>query len=348
MNRRFRIFLTVLFLGLCHSSVLLRAEETKPAFQPNGKISGNMFGDYFYNLQNADSTKRDFNGFQFRRIYLGYNYEWSERFAAQFLLEADGAELTSSGKIGVFVKNAYLEWKDLVPMASLYFGMIPTPTWSTHSEKIWGYRSIEKTILDLRKAGVASDLGLGLKGKFNQEETISYYLIVGNGQGQKPENDKYKKFYGYIIVKPVKDLSLEGDADYEGAASDKNKFTFKGFVSYQTDDFTLGIEGFQQTKKKALNDSIDVIPFGITVFAHATLVKDQLRSFARYDFYNPDTKVDNAGFNEHYFIAGLDYLPQKNIHLMPNILINSYSDKSPANFKKKSDITARLTFYYVY
>lgn len=308
MKRRFLFFLPVVFLVLCQITTSLGAEEEiKPAF-PKGKVSGYAFGDYFYNLQNSDSTKNDFNAFQFRRIYSYYDYEWSEKFAAQFLLEADGKEATSGGKIGVFVKSAYLEWKELVPMASLYIGMSATPTWSTHSEKVWAYRPIEKTILDLRGLGVASDLGLGLKGKFNKEGTVFYHVMVGDGTGQKPEKDKYKKFFGYVVVKPVKELALEGYGDYEGAAHDKSKITLKGFAAYQKENFTLGVEGFQRTNKKArtviaigtidaridtsISSYYDVVPFGVTIFAHATLIKDQLRGFARYDFYDPDTKVD--------------------------------------------------------
>jgi hypothetical protein len=336
----------IFLILLCMVAGQSMAQDTAKAFQPRGKISGYMFGDYFYNMQNGDSAKKDLNGVQFRRIYLYYNYEWSPQFAAQFLLEADQVQLTSGGKIGVFVKTAYLQWNDVLPMASLYFGLSPTPTWSTHSEKVWGYRSIEKTIVDLRNAGSASDLGIALKGKFDKGGIVNYHIMVGNGTGQKPEFDKFKKVYGYVVVKPVKGASLEAYTDYEGGADDKNKITFKGSASYEHEKFTVGVEGFQQTREKASVNKADVVLFGLSVFAHATLVQDQLRAYARFDFFNPDTKVDNAGFKENYIIAGLDYLPAKDIHVMPNVLINSYSAKGAGS--KDSDVTARVTFFYIY
>ncbi|MBN2013361.1 hypothetical protein JW960_28780 [candidate division KSB1 bacterium] len=46
------------------------------------------------------------------------------------------------------------------------------------------------------------------------------------------------------------------------------------------------------------------------------------------------------GDEQTLLIAGIDYIPKGNLHLMPNILVKSYIDSS-----KDSDITGRVTLY---
>ena len=71
------------------------AQDAKPEFKPSGKVWGYAFGDYYYKVH-ADSANRgalnysgmakDANAFEFRRIYLGYDYNISEKISTEFLL----------------------------------------------------------------------------------------------------------------------------------------------------------------------------------------------------------------------------------------------------------------------
>lgn len=332
--------------------------------KPAGKVHGYVFGDYFY-VVGADthatrgagqysSMPKDMQGFQFRRLYLYYDHTFDETFSAQFLLEGNDKAFVD-GKHGVFVKTAYLEWKNIFTNSNLWFGLIPTPTWSLLSEKVWNYRSIEKTITDFRGLGGASDIGIGLRGKFDSEGMFNYVAMIGNGAGQKPETNKYKKYYFSLSVKPTKEVVVEGYLDFEPAPDDKNKTTLKGFVAYQTEQFTVGVEALQQIQSKqgvipaGQTTPQDKIPFGIAIFAWAPIPNvEGLNAFARYDFYNPDTKVSDAGLNENFIVAGLDYMPIKNIHLMPNVWVNTYSNKGSIGTAPKADVVGRMTFFYVY
>lgn len=336
-------------------SLSLSAQE-----QPAGKVHGYVFGDYFYKI-NGDSTgtgsqysslRKDYQAFQFRRLYLYYEHNLSEKFFAQFLLEGNDKAFTD-GKHGVFVKTAYLEWKNIFSNTNLWFGLIPTPTWSLVPEKVWNYRSIEKTIVDFRGLGNASDFGVSLRGKFDDEGMFNYVAMIANGAGTKPEFNKYKKYYLSLNAKPIKELVIEGYFDYEPNAkkNDKSKdiMLLKGFVGYQASDFTIGLEAFQQTKKNATSDSVDIVPFGISVFAWAPIPGiEGLNGFARFDIYDPDTKIKDAGYKENFITFGLDYMPIKNVHLMPNLWVNTFSDKSPAGVSRDADVVARMTFFYVY
>ncbi len=350
-----RLFFAAL-LGVGSLSYLIAQDK------PAGKVHGYVFGDYFYKI-GGDSTGKSSQysslgksqqAFQFRRFYLYYDHTFDEKFSAQFLLEGNDKALTD-GKHGVFVKTAYLEWKNILPNSNLWFGLIPTPTWSLLSEKVWNYRSIEKTVADFRGLGSASDIGVGLRGKFDAEGMFNYVAMIGNGNAQKPENNKYKKYYLSVSAKPVKELVLEGYVDFEPAFNDLNKTTLKGFAAYQSQDFTVGVEVVQQIQAKqgaipqGQTTPNDKTPLGISLFGWAPIpTVEGLNAFARYDFYNPDTKVSNAGFKETFITAGLDYMPIKNVHLMPNIWINSFSPKASGVASRDADVVARLTFFYVY
>ena len=114
----------IAFIVLFSSQFLLAQDNS------GGKISGYMFGDYFYNaardtgissLSNVvNGGKKDLNGFQLRRIYFTYDYTISENFSSRFRLEADQTANTSDGKVGVFVKDAYLNGKIFLKAVILF------------------------------------------------------------------------------------------------------------------------------------------------------------------------------------------------------------------------------------
>ncbi len=329
--------------------------------KPGGKVWGYAFGDYFYKLNGTaveispsqySAMARDFQAFQFRRLQLYYDQNIGEKFFSRFMLEANDKSPQPDGKFGDFVKTAYIEWKNIIPRGSAALGLYPSPTWAWLTEKVWNYRSIEKSIADFRGmggSGGASDLGIVLRGNFDAGSRYGYGLMIGNGTGQKAENNKYKKFYGELSAKPVNRIILEAYADYEPGASDKNISTLKGFAAYQTSRLSTGVEAAYQTQENAGPSGYDKTPFGIAFFAWGPVPSvEKLNAFARFDFFNPNTQVTDSGFNEYFFVAGLDYMPVKNVHFMPNLWLNSFSDKSPAELKKDADVALRLTFYYIY
>ncbi len=144
-----------------------------------GKISGQFFVDYFYNISrdgnfsNFSNTAvdgaKDLNGFLLRRASLNYDKNISDKFSARFRLEADSKSNTSNDKIGVFVKDASLKWKNIFEGTDLILGIQPTPSFNV-SEKYWGYRSLEKTIQDLRGFVPSRDFGIALRGKISESK----------------------------------------------------------------------------------------------------------------------------------------------------------------------------------
>ncbi|RPI18594.1 MAG: hypothetical protein EHM58_04600 [Ignavibacteriae bacterium] len=368
INRKtyqFFFFCISIFLFLLSSN--LTAQTTS-----GGKLSGLVFGDYFYKLSGDSSNftgefapyPKTYQAFTFRRIYLTYNHVINEKFSAQFQLESSEKIITST-RYGVFIKTAFLEWANIFKGSNLQIGLVPTATWALN-EKFWNYRPIEKTLIDFRGLGGASDMGITLKGNFEKEGNYGYTAMIGNGNGQKPEFNKLKKYYASLFAKPVKGLTIEAYSDFEPFGDvpnvtdttlsvKRNKMTLRGFAGYQTERLAVGGEFVQQTQKNFGAGNTDVVPMGFSFYVWGNILKgntktgeNMLNAFARFDMYDPNTKIDSVGFKENFLTAGLDYMPFKDVHFMPNVWFNSYTDKSSANIEKKADVVVRMTFFYVY
>ena len=171
--------------------------------QSRGSLWGQTFVDYSYDAQTSDASQKGTNGFEFRRIYLGYDQDISEQFTARVLIQANNEDTAKSGAMDFTAQEVYLEWKNLIPLSSIYFGISATPSIAM-AEKVWGYRSIEKVILDRNGLVAIDDMGVGIKGKCVADGSIGYALMVANGQGVRLENDKLKKFYGEFFFTPMK------------------------------------------------------------------------------------------------------------------------------------------------
>src|SRR5262245_58253365 len=198
----------------------------------DGKISGYIFGDYFYEFSHPDSVTAalDRNGFQLRRAYFTYDRDLSTKFSVRLRLEMNSPDLLflqgfgSSAQLTPYVKHAYLRWNDVIPRTSFSFGLIATPTFAI-SEQVWGYRSVEKTIMDLRGIAPSADLGVTLEGKLAESGVLNYQIFAGNGTGTRSEVDKNKRMYVNAPVKIQDAYFLIPYYDYEGGIDGRTKNT---------------------------------------------------------------------------------------------------------------------------
>jgi hypothetical protein len=382
--------------------------DTAAEFKPHGKLWGYAFGDAAYKGGTDEQgrggsnqyTKIPVNSnlFQWRRIYLGYNYEISKKFVAEFLLAAEddfasgvlgqgNGDILQNNKFTPYVKLANLRWKNIFKNTDLVLGQSPTPTFAQGSalseyarntqtsEEVWGYRSIERTITDIRRSP-SFDFGASLQGWFDSKGNFGYDLMVANGQSDKPENDQYKWFYGDVYAKFMdKKLVIDLYQDYEKLHwgvftkgpqqmwyNDRNMT--KLFVAYNTPKFTAGFEGFMAT---FMGDVVvtgkdnntyyrTTKAMGLSFFTRGSIVKDKLGFFARFDNYDPtgnlaaivsdpNTKSYTATTsqydptNKEMFVTyGLDFTPMKKIHIMPNIWLNTYKSGVDPTVKNTNGI----------
>lgn len=334
-----------------------------PPDYPRGKISGLVFGDLYYNLDgdpnhgynasgadtekvNIDSNSnkligKDLNGVQIRRVYLQLDNDLSVRVSTRFRLEVDGKSLTTDGKLGSFVKNAYLKLRAVYPNADMTVGMLNTPTFDD-DEAWWGYRAIEKTVGDFRGLAPASDLGLALDGSVDADRRFGYRLMVGDGTGQKPEDNRYKRGY-FALPILLGDFHFEPYADWEGASGGNDRATYKIFAGYGLPRHTaIGVEWYDRVNHKGGAPNQE--PIALSVFARA-MPTERFGVFARWDLWKPDKRATHR-VDSNLYIVGFDWQVYKDVHFMPNVESMQYVAKGTGVVPTSNELQARVTFYY--
>ena len=199
------------------------------------------------------------------------------------------------------------------------------------------------------KMGSSADMGIGLKWKPSGFCYVNF--MVRNGVGYKSaENDMYKNFQlrtgGYfhekaIHVSAYAEIEPWMGVDDAGESKGYNNIQLDLFASYQKKDlFLVGVNYNSKTIPGSLED---ITASCISAFGNVFIVEKKLKALARYDIYqtgfndaerpsgDPELET-NAGL----LIIGLDWMPVKKVHLIPNVQILSFEN---------SDIDANNTFY---
>jgi hypothetical protein len=386
---RFSKYLFILLAFVSHSA-FTQSSQQDTSFKPSGKLWGQVFGDFYYKAE-GDSLKRgsnnqyssiekNRNAFQLRRIYLGYNYNISPKFSSELLLAAEdnlssggtaSGDLLSDNKLTFYIKLANLRWKNIWKGTDLIVGASSTPAFPLLVEPIWGYRSVEKTSSDIRRTP-SYDLGVSLQAHFNSDSTAGYNVMVGNGTGARPENNRFKYFYGDVWMKLLnKRLVLDLYGDYQRLDWKSNWHhstnMVKGFIAYTTPRFTGGIEAFTQMRKNdvaalaaSAYDTTTAIATSVSIFLRGKL-SYKVAAFVRYDYYDPNTRFNgnlskalSANYDpnnkEQFLTLGVDYSPAMHIHFIPNIWYSAYTANQAVSTYPVHDheLVYRITFSYQY
>lgn len=319
------------------------------------KFSGLMFGDFYYNVNAINQANKDLNGWQFRRIYITTDYTINDNFSTRFRLEADQSALSSNNKISPFVKDAWLKWKDVFSGSDLIVGISPTPAFDA-SEGAWGYRSLEKTIMDYFGIVPSRDLGIDLKGKLDEKGTASYWVKIGDNSGNSPESNKYKRYYGQLQFKPSDNLLLTVYGDFasygkktdpfDGLAKENSAFVAAGFINYkQANTFALGVEGFFKSQQNNYSSDANATAlesqsgFGISVWGKVSLT-DNIGLVGRYDTYDPNTNGAAKNDTQGLIIGAVDFKVAPKVSVMPGIEVRTLQGAD------NSDLTPRVTFFW--
>ncbi|MBS1663735.1 MAG: hypothetical protein JST68_22010 [Bacteroidetes bacterium] len=342
----------------------------------SGRLWGVLFGDYYVKAH-SDSLNRggnnqysgipkNRNAFAFRRIYLGYDYNISSKFSAEILLAAEdnfpafnppnsgtasGDELVNN-KETFYIKYADIRWKNIWKGTDLIVGEQPTPSFPLISERIWSYRSIERTIADIRRTN-SYDLGVGLQGKFDPlKGNFGYDLLVANGTSDKPASNSFKWFYGDVYAYFMdKKIVVDLYADYQrlnwepGWHHDRQMM--KAYVAYNTPGLTVGVEGFINTIRDDVKatqhdggaDTINTAAQGISLYIHGDIIPNKLRYFLRYDGYNPNHKIDNGKYSGYAGLGSPNGYETPGYHITYNP-----SNGTPTAATATTDITAKERF----
>lgn len=315
----------------------------------NGQISGTFFGDYYWFANNHNDELEGNNGFWIRRIYFTYDHQLTQHFSARLRLDMSSpGDFISNSKLSPTVKDAWLKWSN--EDHAVTAGIASTPTWAL-VEDIWGYRSVEKSPLDLFDFGSSRDLGISVKGNLDTADRLTYHFMFANGNSNRAELDKGKKFMlslGYYVTKH---FVIQGYADWDDRPGNTDRYTLQGFAGYKSQSFNVGALYAYQFRKNssAFQDfHLDVV----SLFANGA-VTESVNVFARLDhmFDRHPTGPGNdyipiSDQAEPTFITtGVDVTMAENIHLIPNIESVIYGEDAAGN-RPDTDFIPRLTLAY--
>lgn len=316
---------------------------------PQGKFSGYMFGDFYYVANNHDANIEGKNGFWFRRIYFTYDQNLSEEFAVRFRLElASEGDFTTRANLEPFLKDGYLKWSR--SGHSVILGLSPAPTWE-YFEEFWGYRSVEKTPADLYKFGSSRDFGLAVKGGLGSAKNIKYHFMFANGGGNNgADTNEGKKLMLALAYEFSQNFFVEAYGDWEERPGPANRYSAQGVFGYKNDKVRVGGQLLHQTREGAVSDLNLLVASGFVVVQ----AKEKLAGFVRYDrLFDPlpdGPSIDYLPVSDaakaNFVLAGLDYTPIPQVHLMPNFELIFYDET--AGVSPDADFIPRLTFYYIW
>jgi len=278
-------------------------------------VGGKAYID-FTNLElKKNGTKQDTSGlgFDLTRFYLTVDHSFDDMWSANLT-----TDVTSDGIANeVYVKKAYLQAK-FSDAAVVRVGSADMP-WIPYVEHAWGYRFVEKTLIDRTGFGTSADWGAHVGGKF-MDGMVNYAVSAVNGNGYKNQTrSKSVDFEGRVGVMPVKGLNLavgfyngKRGKDVQSASGINTASRWDVLAAYSHDMFNVGAEYFSAEDYKdpsAAKEKSD----GYSVFG-SVKAGENMAVFARYDESKP-TKTSDSSVKDTYYNVGVAYTVRKNIDL---------------------------------
>ena len=253
-------------------------------------------------------------GFDLQRFYLSVGHTFDDMWSANLTTDVtydSGVKATQ-----VYVKKAYLQAK-FSDAAVLRAGSADMP-WIPYAEHAWGYRYVEKALIDRTGFGTSADWGAHLGGKL-MDGMVNYAVSAVNGNGYKnPTRSKGLDFEGRIGVMPVKGLNLavgfyngKRGQDVQGSSGVNTANRTDVLAAYSHDMFNVGAEYFsaENWATTAAKDKAD----GYSVFG-SVKPAEKIAVFARYDEVKPN-KTTNSSLKDTYYNVGVAYTARKNVDL---------------------------------
>ena len=342
-----------------------------------GKFFGQFFFDYHHDFTSPQSARAaapgQENGFQFTRIYFGYNRDINETFSIRFTLDANFDKeyrLQQTGSVQVlsasgdtvsvptyslqesgkafrpFVKYAYLAVHcKLIPGSKWYVGMISMPFVNIPQNQQWEYRVIAKGAMNIQGWGYTADLGVGWKGMWNDQYLVEFALTNGSGF-RYPELDMFKlmelRGTDYFWRKQV---IVSAFGSYEQLTHETGAVIAEALVGFDHKKFRVGAEyarrmfsaEFAYSSGKN-TDVQDLYSFWLHLKPH-----ELITLLGRYDSYDPNPDVEKDGSS--LLIVGVDFHPIKNLRVIPNVQINSLEVED--NPDTEADESASVNAFYL-
>ena len=323
-----------------------------PPPAPPWRISGLVFGDYYWFSSDHDPRWEDQQGFWLRRAYFTYDHRFAPQITTRLRLEVNSNGKLVGGLLTPYVKDAYVQWTYL-GRQQLQVGIQPSATFSW-LEGFWGLRHIEKTPADLYRIDSSRDFALSFEGPIVLP-AVRYVAQVGNDSGNGSETDKYKayRFEGRFDENPG--LAVEGFFGFFERPDGQDRRIAQLFGGFRTKAARAGLLYLWQERKSgsAAPDAeiglvsalgvFDFLPEKGTIFGRIDWVNDPVPGADGIDYLPIDSR---SSFT--FYVVGFEWYLHKSVRISPNIEVVSYKDNAPDGTDIGPDVVPRLTFYWTW
>ncbi len=320
-------------LGLQRNAISLISPGEGKAAGASG-FWGYAFGDYAY-MATGDSagrgTKQQYKGvgastasggvaqnthpnaFEIRRAYLGYDYNINKHFSAYALLAYEGDQDVNDDRT-VYLKYMYVKWKNIWKNTDLKIGQQATNSFANayNTEPLLGYRSVEKTIMDMHGVDGSSDMGLTLEGRLwtahakdtnNVPLFIGYSAMIGDNSGNNP-------VAGFTGTAGAASL---GGATITSTSTSVSTGTVTTTTTTKT---TIAVNPFNETtdnaKKIRANVYVNALNTALTVGFYTDYINYGNTYYGTTKGYQHSVMTDKvyAAYNSKWFGIGFEWFTQ--------------------------------------
>jgi hypothetical protein len=297
------------------------ARSDVPGWVNNTTISGKAFANVSTIDHKSDGVDLADNGTQaeLKRFYLGVDHKFDDTFSANLTTDFRYNTNGASKDTLVYVKKAYVQAK-FSPAFFVRVGAADLP-WVPFVEGIYGYRFVENELVDRTKYGTSADWGVHIGGSFAGGR-VSYAASAVNGAGYKTlsRSSNTIDLEGRISASPIKNVTLAigGYTGKLGKSSDPvpamhRATRWNALAAYTDSRIRAGVEYFEAKNWNNVTTTATDSSNGWSAFGSFAFTP-KLSVFGRYDWAKPN-KDTNAALKDHYFNAGVNYKPLKEIDL---------------------------------
>lgn len=249
------------------------------------KFDGKAYISYSVDTDGADKSD---NEFTVDRWYFSAGKNLGDGVSVKMTTDVASKVESSKTKFNIFLKNAYAQFDNVVPGASLLFGQ-QGGTWTSNEESAWKYRATRKVLADDRGLLNSADFGLGLKGKFSGVDG-DYQILASNGEGygsaEEATNKNGKDLTARVSVRLGKNapkLSLYGDL---GSAATAKSNRAAIMLDQQYNAFSWGASYIYAKDAATKKD-------GLSLFSNYDFDGTPWSVLGRYDRYDPNTSASS-------------------------------------------------------
>jgi hypothetical protein len=325
--------------------------KPKPGWADNTKIGMTVFSDLSNIDQSPGPNKINGTGFDIKRAYVSIDHTFNSMWSANLTVDfAPNGIVLNGGTFGAgtlqgseAIKYAYLQAK-FNNAFIVQVGAAKMP-WIPFDEDIYGYRFIDKVIIDHNKFGNSADWGVNAHGDLGNG-LLDYSVSVVDGAGYKnPVRSQTMDVEGRVNINYHGFVGAIGG--YAGSLSNNiqaippNAFQtanrFNALIAYTDPRIRAGFEYFEANNWKVTTKKTPDKAEGYSVFG-SFMFMPMWSVFGRYDWENPSETL--APLERYtYYNIGINYEPVKVLDLA---LVYKHEDIDQAASGGYSDGTTTL------